>query len=161
MAQQLITAPAPFLRDLRLQSFDKVAAELEKLRAAARISLSPGWDLPHTFDHCARSIEHSMKGFPELKNPLFRGLIGQTAFLVFDWRGYMSHNLTEEIPGDAEPPEDLSLDAALTRLQESIRAFEAWKGEMQPHFAYGALSKSQYERANAMHVANHLAAIEY
>ena len=161
MAQQLVTAPQPFLRDLRLQTFDAVSAELEKLRQAPQVLLSPGWNLAHTFDHCARSIEHAMVGFPQLKNPLFRAVLGQTAFHVFDLRGYMSHDLTEEIPGDADPSPDLSLDAALGRLLESMRTFEGWQGALQPHFAYGALSKSQYERANAMHVANHLAAIEY
>lgn len=158
---KLITADQSFLRRLRLPSLAAVAAELEKLQQAQQVLVSPGWDLPHTLDHCARSIEHAMQGFPELKSPLFRALIGQTAFHVFDWRGQMRHNLTEEIPGDPEPTTELSLDTALLRLQDSIRAFDAWQGELQPHFAYGALSKSQYERANAMHIANHLAALEY
>lgn len=158
---KLTTAPEPFLRDLRLQSFDTVAAELEKLQQAREIQMSPGWNLPHTLDHCARSIEHSMQGFPELKNPVFRSIVGSAAFFVFDKRGYMRHNLTEEIPGDAEPPADLSFESALAHLQASIQAFDAWQGPLQPHFAYGALSKGQYERANAMHIANHLAAMEY
>lgn len=161
MKQQLILSEQPFERDLRLQSFDSVMAELERLRKAPQIRSSPGWDLPHTFDHCARSIEHAMLGFPVMKNPLFRALVGKTAFHVFDLRGYMAHNLTEEIPGDSEPPGDLGLDMALDRLENSIRAFIDWTGPMQPHFTYGALSKSQYERANAMHVANHLAVVEY
>ncbi len=161
MKQELILSDQPFQRDLRLQSFDAVMAELERLRKAPQIRSSPGWDLPHTFDHCARSIEHAMTGFPVMKSPIFRAVVGKTAFHLFDLRGHMDHNLTEEIPGDPEPPADLSLDAALARLQNSIRAFEVWTGPMQPHFAYGALSKSQYERANAMHVANHLAVVEY
>ncbi|MEI6411696.1 MAG: DUF1569 domain-containing protein [Bacteroidota bacterium] len=161
MPQQFSTASEVFLRDLRLQSFNAVQQELEKLRQSPQILLSPGWNLAHTFDHCARSIEHSMLGFPILNNPLFRTVIGPVAFQVFDLRGYMSHNLTEEIPGDAEPTETLSFEAALERLQKSIRDFDQWQGDMKPHFAYGSLTKGQYERANAMHVANHLASMEY
>ncbi|MBK7939507.1 MAG: DUF1569 domain-containing protein [Lewinellaceae bacterium] len=31
----------------------------------------------------------------------------------------------------------------------------------QPDFAYGSLTKKQYERANAMYIGNHLSALEY
>ena len=158
---QLITAERPFLRPLRLRSLSAVAAELDRLRQAQQVLLSPGWELPHTLDHCARSIEHAMSGFPELKHPVFRTLIGPAAFHVFDWRGYMQHNLSDEIPGDPGPPAEYPTEAALQRLLDSILAFEAWQGDLQPHFAYGHLSKSQYERANAMHIANHLAALDY
>jgi hypothetical protein len=158
---KLITSTGPISRNLRLQSFDAVVAELEKLQKAQQVLLSPGWNLPHTLDHCARSIEHAMKGFPELNSPVFRAIVGPIAFHVFDLRGQMSHELTKEIPGDTEPPGDLTPETALAHLQESIRTFEAWQGAMQSHYAYGRLTKSQYERANAMHIANHLAAMEY
>lgn len=161
MNQQFVNSDHLIARDIRLQSFDKVMVELEKLGKAPKILLSPGWNLAHTFDHCARSIEHSMLGFPELKNPVFRAIVGTAVFHVFDMQGYMRHDVTQEIPGDEEPPANLTLDAALTRLKQSIDTFEHWTGELKPHFAYGTLSKSQYERANAMHIANHLAVIEY
>lgn len=154
-------AAQPIRRDFRLRSLDATLEELNKLRQAPRILLSPGWDLPHILDHCARSIEHAMLGFPTQKNIVFQTLIGATAFHIFDARGYMSHNLSEEIPGDQFEPPEPTLDAALDRLQGSIRSFLDYSGEMSPHFTYGKLSKSQYDRANAMHVANHLDAMEY
>ncbi len=154
-------AAEPIVRKFRLQSLESALLELDKLRQSTRILLSPGWDLPHTLDHCARSIEHSMLGFPEQKNVVFQTLVGATAFHVFDARGYMSHNLTEEIPGDSFEPPLPTLEEAIERLQGSIRTFLGYDGPLSPHFAYGNLSKSQYERANAMHIANHFDAMEY
>jgi hypothetical protein len=37
-----------------------------------------------------------------------------------------------------------------------MAAFSAWTKPLQPHFAYGALSKPDYEQAHAMHLAQHL-----
>ena len=102
-----------------------------------------------------------MLGFPEQKNVVFQTLIGSTAFHIFDARGYMSHNLEEEIPGDTFEPPAPALDTAIARLQSSIHTFLNYQGELSPHFAYGKLSKSQYDRANAMHIANHFDAMEY
>ncbi len=157
---ELSFAPRPISRGIRLRSLKDALLELQKLQQAPRILLSPGWNLPHILDHCSRSIEHAMQGFPEQKNVLFQTLIGATAFHLFDARGYMTHDLSEEIPGshfEAEP----SLEEAIQKLQQSIQAFIEYKGDMNPHFAYGKLSKSQHERANAMHIANHLDAMEY
>lgn len=95
-----------------------------------------------------------------MKSPLFRHVVGTAAFHVFDWRGEMRHALNEEILGDSVMPVD-SLDKAMLRLKSSIYAFQSWHAPMHPHFAYGALSKHQYEKANSMHIANHFSEIEY
>lgn len=154
-------APEPLHRDLRLRSLDEAEAELQRLLAAKEITLSPGWDLPHVLDHCARSIEYSMQGFPEAKNAVFQALIGKTAFLFFDYKGEMSHNLDEEIPGSIPSESSQHLDTAFARLLHDIHVFKTYDGPLMPHFAYGSLTKAEYERANAMHIANHLSAIKF
>ena len=50
--------------------------------------------------------------------------------------------------------------AALARLRAAVQVFAAHTGPLQPHFAYGELSKAQYEQAHAMHLANHLSAFD-
>jgi hypothetical protein len=82
--------------------------------------------------------------------------VGSTAFEVFAWRGRMSHDLAEPIPG--APPFSSSGNAlaALQRLTMAIESFRAWSEPLHPHFAYGELSKSDYDLAHAMHIANHL-----
>lgn len=157
----LHVAPAPISRHCRLHTLENALVELDRLARAPDVMLSPGWDLSHTLDHCARSIEHSMRGFPTQNSVLFQRLIGATAFHLFEWRGYMKHNLLEEIPGDVFTPPPPTLDTAIARLQRSIRAFLDYQGPLSPHFAYGALSHAEYDRANAMHIANHFDAMEF
>ena len=36
----------------------------------------------------------------------------------------------------------------------------SWQGPLRPHFAYGKLSKPEFERAHAMHLANHFSAFD-
>lgn len=72
----------------------------------------------------------------------------------------MSHNLAEPIPG--APALDARTDsaAAVARLQRAIQEFQGTTAPLRPHFAYGDLSKPEYERAHAMHLANHFSAFE-
>lgn len=147
-------------RLLRLRSFAEVLRELERVEQAQDAVRTPGWDVPHTLEHCARSITHSLQGFPVLKPAIFRATVGPVAFRVFDAMGRMRHDLLQEIPGDTPPPPP-RLGEALAILRERILTFDRWEGPLQPHFAYGRLTKAQYERAHSMHVANHLASWQY
>jgi hypothetical protein len=69
----------------------------------------------------------------------------------------MRHDLAEPIPGvEALPAPGADVGAALARLRAAAEAFRAFDAPLQPHFAYGALDKAEYEAAHAMHLANHL-----
>ena len=115
---------------------------------------SAGWKLPAVLEHAAQSIEYSLSGFPEMKPAWFRATVGGVAFAVFDAKGSMHHSLTEPIPGApalGEPP----LVQAAGRLKKALREFEAHRGSLASHFAYGALDHASYTRAHLMHLANH------
>ncbi len=119
------------------------------------------WSLSQLLQHLAQSIEYSMQGYPEMKGPVFRALIGNTAFAVFNARGAMSHNLAEPIPGAPALKPQILLKDSIARLLAALNAFEAWGGPLKPHFAYGELDKAQYTRAHLMHLANHWTQIEF
>lgn len=151
--------PGPTLdRGLRLATLEEAAAELARLARAQALESGTAWSWAQTLAHCAQSIEYSMSGFPQPKPALFQRSIGAAAFGVFSWRGRMTHDLTEPIPG--APTLDAAGDAAaaLARLRAALDAFAQWSGPLQPHFAYGALDKPAYARAHAMHLANHFSA---
>lgn len=137
--------------------------EVERLAGAEVQPLAPAtaWNWSQTLEHCAQSIEFSLQGFPAPKSALFQNTLGAAAFNVFALRGRMSHNLAEPIPGapalDASTPD---ASAALARLRKAVQDFAAHAGPLQPHFAYGALSRAEYEQAHAMHLANHLSAFD-
>ena len=48
-----------------------------------------------------------------------------------------------------------ALKTSVNRLLAAMDAFAQFNGTLRPHFAYGELTKPQYERAHLMHLANH------
>jgi hypothetical protein len=135
-----------------LQGAQQVLAGLVDKPLASR----KGWSPAEVFNHCAQSIEYSIGGYPELKPGWFRSSVGPLAFSVFAARGAMRHSLDEAIPGAAPLSEPSSQALALKRLQQAFSDFAAYQGELQPHFAYGALNHADYAQAHVLHLYNHL-----
>tara|TARA_B100000446_G_C10545300_1_gene338297 strand:- start:605 stop:1162 length:558 start_codon:yes stop_codon:yes gene_type:complete len=139
-----------------------VSAVIAKLEALSgkRILHTGTWNPAKIFTHCAQSIEFSMTGYPEHKSDLFKNTLGSLAFSAFSLKGSMVHALDEVIPGapvisiddKAMPEEQLE---ALTRLKKAFFDFNQFEGTLEPHFAYGQLTKAEYEAAHVMHVYNH------
>ena len=150
-------------RPLAFAALGEALQEVERLAAAGVRALEPAtaWNWSQTLVHCAQSIEYSLSGFPAPRSTLFQNTLGAAAFHVFALRGRMNHDLAEPIPGapalDASVPDASS---ALARLRQAVNGFTTHTGPLHPHFAYGPLSKGQYEQAHAMHLANHLSAFE-
>ena len=150
-------------RQLVFATLHDAMREAERLNAASVHALEPAtaWTWAQTLVHCAQSIEYSLQGFPLPKSALFQNTLGAAAFKVFTLRGRMSHNLAEPIPGaPALDAQATDTSAAMARLRQAVQDFAIHTGALQPHFAYGALSRSQYEQAHAMHLANHLSAFD-
>ena len=147
-------------RRLVFASLAQALSELDRLARARPLAPAPQWTWAQTLVHCAQSIEYSMSGFPQAKSLAFQRTVGAAAFTVFSWRGRMTHDLGEPIPG--APPLDAGAEvaAAVARLKRSVLAFAHWQQALRPHFAYGDLSKAEYEKAHAMHLANHFSAFD-
>jgi Protein of unknown function (DUF1569) len=143
-------------RLLRFSSLGAAEEELARLTQAKELDSGTIWNWAQTLVHCAQSIEYSMAGYPESKSVIFQRTVGSAAFGVFSWRGRMSHDLVEPIPGAPSLQATAEPVQALDRLHRAILRFQQWPGPLQPHFAYGVLDKTQYELAHAMHLANHL-----
>lgn len=118
------------------------------------------WNLYQIFIHCAQSVEYSMSGYPEHKSDLFKSTLGKTAFSLFSAKRKMTHALNEAIPGAPNFPRAENISAAFERFKQSLIDFKHYEGILAPHFAYGQLSKLQYEAAHVMHFNNHLLEIE-
>ena len=129
-------------------------AVLELLFTPKVVMDSP-WNLSQVLQHLAQSIEFSMQGFPALKGAWFRHSVGSAAFAVFNARGAMSHSLDEPIPGAPALDASQALKVSVQRLLDAMEGFANFNGTLRPHFAYGELTKPQYERAHLMHLANH------
>ncbi|MFN3303091.1 MAG: DUF1569 domain-containing protein [Roseateles sp.] len=129
-------------------------AVLELLFREPVVQGSP-WNLSQVLQHLAQSIEYSMQGYPLLKGAWFRSTLGSLAFGAFNAQGQMRHDLAEPIPGAPALDAAQALKTSAQRLLDAMDAFAQFSGTLRPHFAYGELTKPQYERAHLMHLANH------
>ncbi|TWX47209.1 DUF1569 domain-containing protein [Colwellia hornerae] len=114
------------------------------------------WNPYQIFTHCAQSVEFSMSQFPEHKSDLFKSTVGKLAFSIFLSKGKMTHGLDEPIPSAPMFAKNIDSTIALNRLKKSLLDFKRYQGILAPHFAYGELSKEEYEIAHVMHLYNHL-----
>lgn len=143
---------------IRLTSLEEAKKELQKWENA-KVESSTDWDFSQILNHAAQSIEYSMKGYPELRSPFFRYTVGKIAISVFLSRGFMSHGLNDPIPGAPELEKNTSLEQAFQRIYRAIDTFQKFEGELKPHLAYDTLAKEDYDKAHAMHIANHLSSL--
>lgn len=139
----------------KVQSLEDSLRWLDRLEKAAGIKTVGAWPMGAVLEHLAQSIEMSMEGYPQQKSALFQGTAGSAAFAFFKWRGRMSHGLAEPIPGAPALGATADWKPAALRLRRAITRFNGYNGALQPHFAYGPLSKTEFALAHHLHIANH------
>lgn len=141
---------------MRLGSFREVAGALDDLEAARGRRMEGTWTLYQVLVHVAQGIEYSMSGYPSMRSAVFRKTVGRIALRKFLGQGYMSHDLAAAIPGAPDILPDGQVAEGFARLRKAIDDFSSLNGDPAPHFAYGPLTKLEYEKVHAMHLANHL-----
>ena len=148
--------PAP------IAGFNDLAAArewLQRVRHAGVVASLTAWSPAQVVEHLAQSIEYSMIGYPQAKPAWFQASLGRLAGAAFQRAGAMQHDLEAPIPGAPTLAAAL-LAPACDRLQAALDGFEAHTGLLQPHFAYGVLSRDAYLRAHLMPIADHAAKLE-
>lgn len=145
-------------RNVQRISLAPTLAKLDELRGRT-LKGAGAWTPYQVFSHMAQSIEYSIEGYPQQKSRLFQASAGAAAYLVFAAAGRMSHDLAEAIPGAPAISRDGHAPEAIDRLIAALQRFEAHRGELKPHFAYGALTRAQYAAAHVLHIEDHLAEI--
>lgn len=138
-----------------LQSIPQVLQWLDTLPQAQEVRSTGSWPLVAVMEHMAQSVEMSLDGFPQPKSALFQSTVGAAAFAIFQWRGRMTHGLAEPIPGAPALTLQGDWKPAAQRLRAALLRFDAHTGALQPHFAYGKLSKTEFAQAHVLHIANH------
>lgn len=139
----------------KVQSLDDVLRWLDKLDRATQVQSTTVWKISAVLEHLAQSVDMSLDGFPEPKSAVFQATLGSAAFAVFRLRGKMTHGLTDPIPGAPVLPQADDWKPGVARLRTAVLRFQAHTGPLQPHFAYGALSRADFALAHALHIANH------
>lgn len=144
----------------RVLTTSSVISLIDELISSSIVSTGV-WDPYSIFMHCAQSVDYSIDGYPHHKSSLFQNTVGKLAFSAFANKRKMSHKLDEAIPGAPLITPHKDVNFALSALKAAYLRFDKHQGPFQKHFAYGQLSKQQYELAHAMHFINHLSELSY
>ncbi|MDZ4724593.1 MAG: DUF1569 domain-containing protein [Leptospira sp.] len=130
---------------------------LERLSAVEKnLKIESTWSIGTVLSHCAQSIRYSIDGYPDMKSAFFRNTVGSLAFSIFSMRGKMNHGLEEPIPGATPIDLNTIFSVGKEELIEAINLFQKKTTEdLKPHFAYGELSREDYENAHLFHIKNH------
>lgn len=147
------------VREVRFSSLTEALEELHRLQKK-KITPTGTWNLYQVLNHCAQSIEYGMTGFPEMRPAILRHTAGKLALNKFLRQGYMSHNLKDPIPGAPALLPDGKLEEGYARIEKAITSFLAFQGTLHPHFMYDQVAKPDFDKANAMHIANHLSTMD-
>jgi hypothetical protein len=142
-----------------LITFSSLDDALRRIEDFAKGGIEPksgAWSLYKTLSHGAQSIEFSLTGYPAHKSSLFKSTAGKLALHIFLARGQMSHDITMPIPDAPALNDGGDPMQGFLRLQEAVQKFWNHTGDFKDHFAYGKLTKAQYDKIQALHLANHL-----
>ena len=146
---------------LRLSTLAEEASAVERLRGAPGARLPPEeWPLARVLNHCAVSLDCTRKGFPVMRSVLIRRTLGPLVLRLFLARGAMRHDHTAPIPGGVDGLLDTDPARAVDRLLKAIADFQSHPGPLAEHLVYGRLTKDQGDRVHALHIADHLSALE-
>ena len=142
-------------RELKFRTFEDVRNELSRL-GPGPVETTGLWSYHQILTHCAMGFENSMKGLKRemswwkkhVSGPLlFQGMVIKGSIPV-GIKGNPQTTFSERIEGDVK--------TALARLLQVMADFEKFDGNLSIHPRVGKLSKKNWIRFHALHLANHL-----
>ena len=133
---------------IKLVTFDESLAALDKT--------APVSGLGAALAHCAQSIDYSLTGFPTQRGWLVRKLIAPHLLRKFLRQGFMTHDVHAPIPLAPAISPELPFEEGVAKLRGAMERFRVHAGPLAPHFAFGDISRDDYERLHSMHLADHL-----
>jgi hypothetical protein len=158
LAPVVLVLGSKLVATLRPYPLSDILVQLKAL-PPERLKSSRQWNPSQILQHCSQSISYSIDGYPEARSPFFQYTIGKLAVNAFAASGQLHHPLEEGIPGAPLLEPSLPNDVALRELIFTLQQFIDWQGALQPHFAFGSLTKAQYYSVHYLHLKSHLAKI--
>jgi hypothetical protein len=140
-------------RRLRLDDWDALAAEVERLHADgyAKAGL---WGLGEVCDHLRRVMLGSLEGFQEQEPWFVRNLAGPVILRVILWTRWMPAGV--RAPDEVAPPRIKDAAESVRAFLEALALVREHAGAFAAHPAFGAISPEQWRRLHLIHCAHHL-----
>jgi hypothetical protein len=154
MSNSIDTSKVKNLRQLRFNSLDEIAAEVERLAACKELRTLGKWSSGQVLQHLAATMDNSIDGFPNFVPAPVKLLLR-----LFMKRRFLTKPMPPgfKLPSKAEKmlPGETSWDTALANFR---RAMERLKTETRrsSHPAFGPVTADEWEKIHCRHSELHL-----
>lgn len=158
MGTPVNTTKASGRRALRFTSLDDIAADVERLAQAPQVHVLGNWTAGQIVQHLAVVMHKSIDGFTERPPAVVRFLLA-----LFLKRRMLTHpmspgfNLPKRAAAELVAP-PVEFDEALQNIRQALARLHA-EEHREPHPAFGALTRDQWEQLHCRHSELHLSFI--
>lgn len=111
------------------------------------------WSLAQVVWHIAETFQGSMDGFLLGGHRLRRIFLGRR-ILSWTFKNGIPRNITLDVK--LNPPPDVDLESALSKLRKAVDRYEKHTGRLRPHPVFGRLNRKDWDRLHCFHCAHHL-----
>src|SRR5262245_28546103 len=145
-------------RKLKFDSLDEVAVDAERLLANG-YEKAGNWDLSQVAGHLANWLSYPVEGFPKAPLPV-RMMLGAVRVTLGRkmFESYLAKGMPAGKPTMTEsvPPPGGDATAAVAKLKEKARQFQAHTGDYLPSPLFGKMTREEALKLQLVHCAHHL-----
>src|SRR4249919_1507459 len=154
MAASINTAKIKNRRQLRFNSLDEIAAEVERLAACQQVRAIGNWSSGQVLQHLASTMDNSIDGFPNFVPAPIKFILR-----FFMKRRFLTKPMPPgfKLPARAEKmlPGETSWETALENFRRAMQRLKA-EAKRSPHPAFGPMSVDEWNQIHCRHSELHL-----
>lgn len=154
MSDAIDTAKVKNLRQLRFNSLDDIAAEVERLAGYKELLALGNWSSGQVLQHLASTMDNSIDGFPNFVPAPIKLLLR-----LFMKRRFLTKPMPAgfKLPPKAEKmlPGPTTWDAALANFRRAMQRLKS-EAKRSPHPAFGSMTTAEWEKIHCRHSELHL-----
>jgi hypothetical protein len=154
MSEVIDTAKVQSRRQLRFDSLDDIAAEVERLAACVDVRALGNWSSGQVLQHLASTMDNSIDGFPfAVAGPI------KLLLRLFFKRRFLTKPMPPgfKLPRKAEKmlPGQTSWETALANFRRAMQRLKT-ESSRSPHPAFGPMTAEEWEKIHCRHSELHL-----
>ena len=154
MAASINTAKIKNRRQLRFNSLDEIAAEVERLAACREVRAIGNWSSGQVLQHLASTMDNSIDGFPNFVPAPIKFILR-----FFMKRRFLTKPMPPgfKLPARAEKmlPGETSWETSLDNFRLAMQRLKA-EAKRSPHPAFGPMSVEEWNQIHCRHSELHL-----
>lgn len=145
-------------RQVKLNSFEDLLAELEKIEKARELKTSGVWSVYQLLEHMSENLYGSLHGFSRHQPKIVRMTIGKFVLRKILKSGVMRSGYPN--PHTPKTREEGDILSSIQKLRSIIEEFQNHRGNFAMHPIFDKLTKEQWMQLHLIHFSMHLSFLQ-